>query len=152
MGEATPDDTTLVVFRKRLGQERLERFFSRINGQAKGLLVGRDKILDASHVIADVAISSMVGLLRQVRLFGSEDYHLKRRDENPQGKGALKIQSMIERRFWGGKKWMGLRRARYRRKWRVAIQALMTFWVMNVKRMVKLLRGKEQEMGLLETG
>jgi IS5 family transposase len=69
VGEATPDDTTLVVFRKRLGQERMERFFKRINEQAKGkgLLVGRHKIFDATHVIANVAIPSTVGLLRQAR-------------------------------------------------------------------------------------
>ncbi len=69
VGEATPDDTTLVVFRKRLGQERVERFFKRINEQAKGkgLLVGRHKIFDATHVIANVAIPSTVGLLRQAR-------------------------------------------------------------------------------------
>lgn len=69
VGEATPDDTTLVVFRRRLGQERIERFFSRVNEQAKalGLLVGRHKIFDATHVIANVAIPSTVGLLRQAR-------------------------------------------------------------------------------------
>jgi IS5 family transposase len=69
LGEATPDDTTLVVFRKRLGQERVERFFNKINEQARsrGILVGRHKILDASHVIANVAIPSTVGLLRQAR-------------------------------------------------------------------------------------
>ncbi len=69
VGEATPDDTTLVVFRRRLGQERVERFFTKVNEQAKakGLLVGRHKILDATHVIANVAIPSTVGLLRQAR-------------------------------------------------------------------------------------
>jgi transposase len=69
VGEATPDDTTLVVFRKRLGQERVERFFNRVNEQAKAkrLWVGRHKIMDATHVIANVAIPSTVGLLRQAR-------------------------------------------------------------------------------------
>jgi transposase len=36
IGEATPDDTTLVVFRRRLGEERVERFFRRVNEQARG--------------------------------------------------------------------------------------------------------------------
>ncbi len=69
VGEGTPDDTTLVVFRKRLGQERVERFFNRINEQAKskGLLVGRHQIFDATPMIANVAIPSTVGLLRQAR-------------------------------------------------------------------------------------
>jgi hypothetical protein len=40
VGEATPDDTTLVVFRRRLGKKRMESFFKRINEQvrSKGLL------------------------------------------------------------------------------------------------------------------
>lgn len=394
VGEATPDDTTLVVFRKRLGQERMERFFKRINEQAKGkgLLVGRHKIFDATHVIANVAIPSTVGVLRQarkrvlrvigrkypvcakkleeaygegdsqgrrateeelmkeveltrelfteargryteetdrvigemegmlygeqkivslvdpdarwgykdedhpfcgykvhvgcdeseivtsvdtlsgnenegaeknvrsllekereqemeqeavvgdalydsaenrkaiheektpkgepvkayiasrqkkglgrfhyderkdrvicaahqvsigkspheqghlyyfsvescrdcpyqegcpplnegrVRVFVSEDYHLKLVDEDSERKGALKKRSMIERRFGGGKKWHGLGRARYWGKAKVAIQAIMTFLVMNVKRMVKLLEIKAQKGGILQTG
>lgn len=69
VGGGTPDDTTLVVFRRRLGRERLERFFNRIieQAKAKGLLVGRHRVMDATHVIADVAIPSTVGLLRQAR-------------------------------------------------------------------------------------
>jgi len=47
----------------------MERFFLRINEQAKakGLLVGRHKIFYPTHVIANVAIPSTVGLLRQAR-------------------------------------------------------------------------------------
>lgn len=88
----------------------------------------------------------------RVRVFVSEDYQLKLLDEDSERKEALKIRSKVERRFGGGKKWLGLGRARYRGKWRVAIQVLMTFLVMNVKRMVKLLLNKGQKIGLLETG
>lgn len=88
----------------------------------------------------------------RVRVFVSEDYQLKLLDENPERKEALKKRPLIERRFGGGKKWHGLGRARYRRKWRVAIQAIMTFLVMNVKRMVKLLQIRKEETELLETG
>lgn len=87
-----------------------------------------------------------------MRVFVSEDYQLKLLDENPERKEALKIRPIVERRFGGGKKWLGLGRARYRGKWRVAIQVLMTFLVMNVKRMVKLLLNKKQKIGLLATG
>jgi IS5 family transposase len=87
----------------------------------------------------------------RVRVFVSEDYELKLLDENPERKEALKKRSLIERRFGGGKKWHGLGRARYRKKWRVAIQALMTFLVMNVKRMVRLLQIREEETELLKT-
>jgi IS5 family transposase len=87
----------------------------------------------------------------RVRVFVSEDHPLKLMDENQERKEALRKRSTIERRFGGGKKWHGLGRARYRRKWRVAIQALMTFLVMNVKRMVKLLEMKAQKGGILQT-
>lgn len=44
--EPTPDDTTLVVFRRRLGEQRFERLFGRIvqQCQEQGLLEGRLKI------------------------------------------------------------------------------------------------------------
>lgn len=65
----TPDDTSLVVFRRRLGPERFERIFDRIVTQAKqkDLLKEKLKVVDASKVIADVAIPSTVNLLRQGR-------------------------------------------------------------------------------------
>jgi len=88
----------------------------------------------------------------RVRVFVSEDYQLKLLDENPERKEALKKRSLIERRFGGGKKWHGLGRARYWGKAKIAIQALMTFLVMNVKRMVKLLEIKAQKGGILQTG
>ena len=59
---------------------------------------------------------------------------------------------MIEWRFGGGNRWHGLGRARYWRKAKVAIQAFMTFLVMNVKRMVKLILIRDQRMKVLETG
>jgi len=60
--------------------------------------------------------------------------------ESPYRKRVLKMHKMIERKFAEAKKWHGLRRARYRGKWKVAIQVLMTFLVMNAKRIVKLLK------------
>lgn len=49
---------------------------------------------------------------------------------------------MVKRKFGEAKKWHGLSRPRYRGKWRVAIQALMTFLVLNVKRIIKLFKEK----------
>jgi len=46
---------------------------------------------------------------------------------------------MIERKFAEAKKWHGTSRARYQGKWKVAIQALMTFLLINAKRIVRLL-------------
>jgi transposase len=88
----------------------------------------------------------------RVRVFVSEDYPLKLLDENPERKEALKIRPIVKRRFGGGKKWHRLGRARYWGKAKVAIQALMTFLVMNVKRMVKLLQMRKQKVEFLETG
>jgi len=103
LGEATPDDTTLVVFRKRLGQERIERFFKKINEQAKvrGLLVGRHKIFDATHVIANVAIPSTVGLLRQarkkvLRVIGKNYPVCAKKLEETYGEGDLKGRRATE--------------------------------------------------------
>jgi IS5 family transposase len=60
-------------------------------------------------------------------------------DDDMKRKEALAQRKMIERKFGEAKKWHGMGRARYRGKWRVAIQVLMTFLVMNIKRIVKLI-------------
>lgn len=60
--------------------------------------------------------------------------------ESPYRKRVLKLRKMIERKFGEAKKWHGMSRARYRGKWKVAIQILMTFLVMNAKRMARLLK------------
>ena len=67
--DRVPDDTSLVVFRKRLGEERFERLFARVVAEAKekGLLKERYKIVDATVVVADVAIPNTVNLIRQGR-------------------------------------------------------------------------------------
>ncbi|MFH0772459.1 MAG: transposase, partial [Candidatus Omnitrophota bacterium] len=69
ISDDTPDDTTLVVFRKRLGEERFKRLFDDVVARAKekGLIKGDLKILDATHIIADIAIPSTVNLLRHGR-------------------------------------------------------------------------------------
>jgi IS5 family transposase len=78
----------------------------------------------------------------RTRLFISDNHKLKLIDNTPQRKEAIILRKMIERKFGEAKKWHGLSRARYRGKWRVAIQVIMTFLVMNVKRIVKLLNEK----------
>lgn len=75
----------------------------------------------------------------RVRLFISDNHKLKLIDNTHQRREAILLRKMIERKFGEAKKWHGLSRARYRGKWRVAIQVIMTFLVMNVKRIVKLL-------------
>jgi IS5 family transposase len=65
----TPDDTTLVVFRRRLGAERFRRCFDALVAQCRdaGLLEGRLKVVDATRVVADIAIPNTVNLLREAR-------------------------------------------------------------------------------------
>ena len=64
-----PDDTSLVVFRKRLGEERFERIFNEFVKQCRerGLLKEKLKAVDATHIVADVAIPNTVNLLREGR-------------------------------------------------------------------------------------
>ena len=61
-----PDDTSLVVFRKRLGEARFERIFDKFIEQCKekGLLKERLKAIDATHIVADIAIPNAVSLLK----------------------------------------------------------------------------------------
>lgn len=51
----------------------------------------------------------------------------------------MRIRKMVERKFGEVKKWHGMARARYRERTKVKIQMLMTFLVLNVKRMARLL-------------
>jgi transposase len=70
LNEPTPDDTTLVVFRRRLVGERFERIFNRLveQCQKQGLLEGKLKIVDTPpHVVANIAVPNTVNLLRQSR-------------------------------------------------------------------------------------
>jgi len=84
----------------------------------------------------------------QVRMtiWVSDNYKWKIMDDGEEMREALGLRKMIERKFGEAKKWHGMTRVRYRGLWRVKIQVLMTFLVMNVKRMVRLLDGR----GLLQ--
>jgi IS5 family transposase len=79
---------------------------------------------------------------RSIRIFISDDYKEHLRDYDDNYSLAQKKRKIIERKIGEAKKWHGLGRARYRHRWRVAIQILMTFLVINIKRMVKLLKEK----------
>jgi hypothetical protein len=74
------------------------------------------------------------------RLFVSDELKLRATDKDEFYNEALNKRKSVERKFGEVKKWHGLRSARYRGKWRVTIQVLMTFIVVNVKRMVNILK------------
>jgi len=74
------------------------------------------------------------------RLFVSDYLKLRTIDRDDYYKEALMKRKDVERKFGEGKLWHGLRRARYRGKWRVTIQFPMTFIVVNIKRIVTVLK------------
>jgi len=65
----TPDNTTVAIFRKRLGEERFKRLFDRVVLQAKGrgLIEGKLKVLDSTHIDAHITVKSAVNLLKHGR-------------------------------------------------------------------------------------
>lgn len=67
--ELVPDDTTLVKFRARVGQEGMEKVFAELNRQweAAGLIGSSRRVLDGVHFWAKVARRSWVELLRRGR-------------------------------------------------------------------------------------
>jgi transposase len=64
-----PHHTLLTYFRKRLGYEKHQEVFDALVGQAreKGLVKDRLRLKDATHVIANIAIPSTIGLVSQTR-------------------------------------------------------------------------------------
>jgi IS5 family transposase len=67
--EAVPDDTTLVRFRQRVGQEGIQRVFELLNAQwaEAGLIGEQRRVLDGVHLWANVAQRSLAALLRKGR-------------------------------------------------------------------------------------
>lgn len=63
------DQSTLTVFRKRLGPEAFAAIFNRLVAQARdhNLVKDRLRLKDATHVVGDVAIPSALGLFAQLR-------------------------------------------------------------------------------------
>jgi len=72
------------------------------------------------------------------------------RQDQAQRREALEKRKRIEAKFGEGKKWHFLRRARYRSRGKVGIQVFITFFVMNAKRMVKLLQNAHAPPGSLK--
>ncbi len=73
--EEVPDDTTISVFRiTRLGEEKFRQVFEQVVKQCieKKLLKGKRQIIDSTHIIADMAVTSLTGLIKiKVESFSS---------------------------------------------------------------------------------
>ena len=94
-------------------------------------------------------IKKTCALGRENPLVYVSDSHLLFMKTDPEKmKIALYKRKRIEAKFGEAKKHHGMTRARYRGKWRVSIQVLMSFIVMNLKRMVKLLKMREESVRL----
>lgn len=68
--EEPPDDTTISYFRaQRLGEEKFRQIFQNVVQQCidKGLVTGRRQIIDSTHIIANMAVTSLTGLLKLCR-------------------------------------------------------------------------------------
>ena len=64
-----PDETTLFCFRRRLGTEGFTELLDELVGVARdaGVLGSRLRIKDATHVVADIATPTTIGLFSQLR-------------------------------------------------------------------------------------
>lgn len=68
--EEPPDDSTVSYFRAiRLGEDKFRQVFQNIVQQCidKGLVTGKRQMIDSTHIVADIAMSSLSGLLLQCR-------------------------------------------------------------------------------------
>jgi len=81
-------------------------------------------------------------------LYVSESNLLYLETDPEERRKASRKRRRIEAKFGEAKKHHRMARARYRGRWRVAIQVFMTFIVMNSKRMVKLLEIKQDSVSL----
>ncbi len=79
----------------------------------------------------------------RARIYISDSHLLYLRTDPEERKKALEKRKRIETKFGEAKKHHQMATARYRGRWRVTIQVFMTFIVMNLKRMIKLLKTKE---------
>jgi len=68
--EEVPDFTTVSYFRAvRLGEEKFRGVFENIVEQCidKGVVKGKRQIIDSTHIIADIAVTSLTGLVKLCR-------------------------------------------------------------------------------------
>jgi len=82
----------------------------------------------------------------RARVYVSESHLLYLKNASEEREKAQKKRKRIEAKFGEAKKHHSTMRARYRGRWKVAIQVFMSFIVMNLKRAVKLLKIREESV------
>lgn len=68
--EEPPDYSTICSFRtQRLGEDKFRQIFQNIVQQCidKGLVTGKSQMIDSTHILADIAINSLTGLIKHFR-------------------------------------------------------------------------------------
>jgi len=91
--DEVPDNTTLSLFRaQRLGEQKFREVFQGIVNQCidKGLVTGQRQIIDSTHIVADMAINSLTGLIKMCR------YNVVRsvKKQNPKAAGRLELEEV----------------------------------------------------------
>jgi len=87
---------------------------------------------------------------KRMTIWVSDNYKQKIIDDCAGRAEALSLRKMIERKFGEAKKWHRMDRARYRGKEKVKIQVLMTFIVLNIKKITRLIEENFQVSMLQE--
>ena len=79
----------------------------------------------------------------RARVFLSLDHQLRSTlPLSPETQKALyRFRTIVERIYGKAKHWHGFARARYRGRWRVAIQSFLTFFVLNAKKALRIKEG-----------
>jgi len=97
--EKVPDDTTLVKFRKRLGEEGFKDVFEMLVDVAKkeGIVKGKLRIFDGTHIFASIPKLGTIGLMKQgVRRVYNE---VKRRSKEFAEVLSEKYSGLIKRKI-----------------------------------------------------
>jgi transposase len=92
-----PDYTTISYFRiQRLGEEKFQLFLEQIVRQCidKGLVKGKRQIIDSTHVIANISLGSITGLVRKCRENVLET--IEKQDAKIAEKLGLKVLQNVE--------------------------------------------------------
>jgi len=89
-----PHHTSMTYFRERVGPERMQEIFHVVLGQARelGLVRNRLRLKDATHILANIAVPSTIGLVAQTRqqlLAALKPFAAERVDEETQRADAM---------------------------------------------------------------
>lgn len=138
-----PDQSTLCVFRKRLGADGFKKIFDSLIAMAReeGLISDRLRLKDATHLYADIAVPTSLGLFAQLRermlkairqfdpeaadAFGLDLERMRERTEatHPEERLAARVEMVQDLLAWIRQQPQSPKDASPRKRWQ-AIQAI----------------------------